>query len=104
MLSLERMRPLEGLVLRNGRLWVDFFAQHHVDAMDLSLSTVLWMLHPFPGETDKDYRRHLGCFGITGSLELRKMEPPSGGQSRCLSRPHIFILDEPSNHLDALAK
>src|SRR5436190_6046149 len=46
-------------------------------------------------------------FGITGMTGLQKLEHLSGGQKSrvafaCLSlqKPHILVLDEPSNHLD----
>lgn len=106
-LLMEKLTPLEGMVTRNGRLRVGYFAQHHVDAMDLSLSAVSWMSQTYPGKSDEEYRRHLGSFGITGPLGLQKMELLSGGQKSrvafaalCLTQPHILILDEPSNHLD----
>lgn len=106
-LILDQLRPLEGVINKNGRLRVGYFAQHHVDAMDLSLSAVTWMAQAYPGKSDEEYRRHLGSFGITGSLGLQKMELLSGGQKSrvafaalCLNQPHLLILDEPSNHLD----
>lgn len=106
-LLLDKLRPLEGTITKNGRLRIGYFAQHHVDAMDLNLSAVSWMAQAYPGKSDEEYRRHLGSFGITGSLGLQKMELLSGGQKSrvafaalCLNQPHILILDEPSNHLD----
>ncbi|KAG7194769.1 ATP-binding cassette, regulator of translational elongation [Scheffersomyces spartinae] len=106
-LLMDQLLPMEGMISRNGRLRIGYFAQHHVDAMDLTLSAVSWMSATFPGKSDEEYRRHLGAFGITGSLGLQKMELLSGGQKSrvafaalCLSQPHILILDEPSNHLD----
>lgn len=106
-LILDQLRPLEGVINKNGRLRVGYFAQHHVDAMDLNLSAVTWMAQAYPGKSDEEYRRHLGSFGITGSLGLQKMELLSGGQKSrvafaalCLNQPHLLILDEPSNHLD----
>lgn len=104
---LEQLRPLSGYVSRNPRLRIGYFTQHHVDSMDLSTSAVDWMSKTFPGKTDEEYRRHLGSFGITGTLGLQKMQLLSGGQKSrvafaalCLNNPHILILDEPSNHLD----
>ncbi|CAH2351673.1 protein Gcn20p [[Candida] railenensis] len=106
-LLMENLSPLSGLISRNGRLRIGYFAQHHVDSMDLNLSAVSWMSQKFPGKSDEEYRRHLGSFGITGTLGLQKMELLSGGQKSrvafaalCLNQPHILILDEPSNHLD----
>ncbi|CCF57445.1 hypothetical protein KAFR_0C04540 [Kazachstania africana CBS 2517] len=104
---MEQLRPLQGYVSRNGRLRIGYFTQHHVDSMDLTTSAVDWMSKTFPGKNDEEYRRHLGAFGITGSLGLQKMQLLSGGQKSrvafaalCLNNPHILILDEPSNHLD----
>lgn len=104
---MEQLRPLQGYVSRNPRLRVAYFTQHHVDSMDLNASAVDWMSNTFPGRTDEEYRRHLGAFGITGSLGLQRMQLLSGGQKSrvafaalCLNNPHILVLDEPSNHLD----
>lgn len=104
---MEQLRPTKGYVSRNPRLRIGYFTQHHVDSMDLNTSAVDWMSKTFPGKTDEEYRRHLGAFGITGSLGLQKMQLLSGGQKSrvafaalCLNNPHILVLDEPSNHLD----
>lgn len=104
---MEQLRPLTGHVSRNTRLRIGYFTQHHVDSMDLMSSAVDWMSKTYPGKTDEEYRRHLGSFGITGTLGLQKIALLSGGQKSrvafaalCLNNPHILILDEPSNHLD----
>ncbi|KAH8428872.1 putative AAA family ATPase GCN20 [Aspergillus melleus] len=103
----NQLQPTSGLISQNARLRVGFFAQHHVDALDLTTSAVSFMAKTYPGKTDEDYRRHLGAFGITGMTGLQRMELLSGGQKSrvafaCLSltNPHILVLDEPSNHLD----
>lgn len=51
--------------------------------------------------------QHLGAFGITGLTGLQKIGTLSGGQKSrvafsvlSMQRPHIILLDEPSNHLD----
>ncbi|PKY01864.1 hypothetical protein P168DRAFT_256735 [Aspergillus campestris IBT 28561] len=102
-----QLQPTSGLISTHSRLRVGFFAQHHVDALDLTTSPVSFMAKTYPGKTDEDYRRHLGAFGITGMTGLQRMELLSGGQKSrvafaCLSltNPHILVLDEPSNHLD----
>ena len=104
---MEKLTPLKGHLSRNPRINIGYFAQHHVDAMDLNTSAVDWMSKTYPGRSDEEYRRHLGAFGITGSLGLQQMQLLSGGQKSrvafaalCLNNPHILILDEPSNHLD----
>ncbi|WYZ35590.1 hypothetical protein EsH8_X_000237 [Colletotrichum jinshuiense] len=106
-LLIGKLSPTSGLISQNPRLRVGFFAQHHVDALDLNASAVGFMAKEYPGRTDEEYRRQLGAFGITGTTGLQKMEVLSGGQKSrvafaclALTNPHILVLDEPSNHLD----
>jgi ATP-binding cassette, subfamily F, member 3 len=106
-LLIGRLAPLSGLISSHARLRIGFFAQHHVDALDLTTSAVSFMSKTYPGRTDEEYRRTLGAFGITGTTGLQKMEQLSGGQKSrvafaclALTNPHILVLDEPSNHLD----
>ena len=125
-LLIGQLQASQGLISQNPRLRVGFFAQHHVDALDMNASAVGFMAKNFPGKVDEEYRRHLGAyvlqifhfggnpakfafssFGITGMTGLQKMALLSGGQKSrvafaCLSltNPHILVLDEPSNHLD----
>ncbi|KAF1840794.1 P-loop containing nucleoside triphosphate hydrolase protein [Cucurbitaria berberidis CBS 394.84] len=106
-LLIGALQPTSGLISQNPRLRVGFFAQHHVDALDLNDSAVGFMSKQYHGKADEEYRRHLGAFGITGMTGLQKMELLSGGQKSrvafaclALTNPHILVLDEPSNHLD----
>jgi ATP-binding cassette, subfamily F, member 3 len=106
-LLIGHLQPTSGIISQHPRLRVGFFAQHHVDALDMNTSAVGFMQKNYPGKTDEEYRRHLGAFGITGMTGLQKLELLSGGQKSrvafaCLSltNPHILVLDEPSNHLD----
>lgn len=106
-LLIGALSPTSGLISSNPRLRLAFFAQHHVDALDMNTSAVSFMASRYPGKSDEEYRRHLGAFGITGMTGLQKMELLSGGQKSrvafaCLGllNPHILVLDEPSNHLD----
>ena len=106
-LLIGALQPTSGLISQNPRLRIGFFAQHHVDALDMNTSAVGFMAQKYPGRSDEEYRRHLGAFGITGMTGLQKMALLSGGQKSrvafaCLglTNPHILVLDEPSNHLD----
>ena len=106
-LLIGKLTATSGIISQNPRLRVGFFAQHHVDALDLNTSAVSFMAKNYPGRTDEDYRRQLGAFGITGTTGLQKMDLLSGGQKSrvafaclALTNPHILVLDEPSNHLD----
>ncbi|KAL6832931.1 P-loop containing nucleoside triphosphate hydrolase protein [Trichoderma camerunense] len=106
-LLISKLEASKGLVTSHPRLRIGFFAQHHVDSLDLTMSAVSFMAKAYPGRTDEEYRRQLGAFGITGTTGLQKMVQLSGGQKSrvafaclALTQPHILVLDEPSNHLD----
>ncbi|KAL5084493.1 hypothetical protein Trisim1_011672 [Trichoderma cf. simile WF8] len=106
-LLISKLEASKGLVTSHPRLRIGFFAQHHVDSLDLTMSAVSFMAKAYPGKTDEEYRRQLGAFGITGTTGLQKMVQLSGGQKSrvafaclALTQPHILVLDEPSNHLD----
>ena len=106
-LLIGQLSPTSGMISQHPRLRIGFFAQHHVDSLDLTQSAVAFLAQKFPGKTDEEYRRHLGAFGITGTTGLQKMGLLSGGQKSrvafamlSLQNPHILVLDEPSNHLD----
>ncbi|OAQ96508.1 hypothetical protein LLEC1_01769 [Akanthomyces lecanii] len=106
-LLIGKLQALSGIISANSRLRIGFFAQHHIDALDLTVSAVSFMAKNYPGKSDEEYRRQLGAFGITGTTGLQKMGQLSGGQKSrvafaclALTNPHILVLDEPSNHLD----
>lgn len=71
------------------------------------MSSVQFLQTKFPGQTEQEYRSHLGSFGITGLTSLQKIGTLSGGQKSrvafavlSLQRPHILLLDEVSiNHV-----
>ncbi|KAG0591226.1 hypothetical protein M758_1G156000 [Ceratodon purpureus] len=101
------LEPISGTVFRSAKVRMAVFSQHHVDGLDLSSTPLLYMAHCFPGVLEQRLRAHLGSFGITGNLALQSMYTLSGGQKSrvafakiTFNKPHILLLDEPSNHLD----
>ena len=83
------------------------FTQHHVNTLDLSATAVEFLARSFPGATPEAVRAHLGSFGVSGDLALQRMKTLSGGQKSRVAfalltwkKPHVLLLDEPSNNLD----
>ncbi|KAK9161064.1 hypothetical protein Syun_007405 [Stephania yunnanensis] len=101
------LQPSSGTVYRSAKVRIAVFSQHHVDGLDLSSNPLLYMMRCYPGVPEQKLRAHLGSFGVTGNLALQPMYTLSGGQKSRVAfakitfkKPHIILLDEPSNHLD----
>ncbi|KAM7355059.1 ATP-binding cassette sub-family F member 3 [Cochliomyia hominivorax] len=98
--------PIGNIVLHRS-LRIGYFAQHHVDHLNMNLTCVGVLAVSFPGRPDEEYRRQLGSFGISGTLALQSLASLSGGQKSrvalakmCMAEPNFLVLDEPTNHLD----
>lgn len=101
------LNPTKGNRFCNRQLRIGYFSQHHVDQLDLRLSSVGLLAERFPGKTVEEYRRQLGRFGVSGDLALQQLASLSGGQksrvafaAMAAANPNFLILDEPTNHLD----
>nr|ACF79675.1 unknown [Zea mays] len=101
------LQPTSGTVFRSPKVRMAVFNQHHVDGLDLTVNPLLYMMKCYPGVPEQKLRAHLGSFGVSGSLALQSMYTLSGGQKSRVAfakitfkKPHIILLDEPSNHLD----
>ncbi|GMF71263.1 unnamed protein product [[Candida] boidinii] len=46
--------PIDGSVSKNSRLRIGYFAQHHVDGMDLTKNAVEWLTDKYPGKNDEE--------------------------------------------------
>jgi ATP-binding cassette subfamily F protein 3 len=110
------LNPRKGFRHAHRNLRIGYFSQHHVDQLDMNITSIDLLAARFPGKPAEEYRRQLGCFGVSGDLALQQVSSLSGGQksrlafaAMCMINPNFFILDEPTNHLDvesieALAK
>uniref|UniRef100_T1JK48 ABC transporter domain-containing protein n=1 Tax=Strigamia maritima TaxID=126957 RepID=T1JK48_STRMM len=110
------LSPVRGIRHVHRNLRIGYFSQHHIDQLDMTISSVEFIASKLPGKPVEEYRRQLGSFGVSGDLALQQINTLSGGQksrvafaAMCMNRPNFLILDEPTNHLDvetieALAK
>lgn len=119
-LMLGELTPTEGRVTIKQGTRVALVNQHHADQLDLTKSPLQFMQAKFPapeGVTAYDHlqrlRGHLASCGVTGGMagtfDLQNVPAAalSGGQrSRValaavsFSKPHVLVLDEPTNNLD----
>lgn len=101
------LTPTSGMISAHRGLKFGYFAQHHVDQLNMNTTCVGLLQEAFPGRPIEEYRRQLGSFGISGDLALQLVASLSGGQKSrvtfakmCMAQPNFLILDEPTNHLD----
>ncbi|XP_055908027.1 ATP-binding cassette sub-family F member 3 [Eupeodes corollae] len=102
-----QLSTIHGNIVMHRGLRIGYFAQHHVDHLNMNVTCVGVLEELFPGKPDEEYRRQLGSFGISGTLALQSIASLSGGQKSrvalakmCMAQPNFLVLDEPTNHLD----
>ncbi|KAL1137978.1 hypothetical protein AAG570_009673 [Ranatra chinensis] len=106
-LILGVLTPTVGTRVAHRNLRCAYFSQHHVDQLEMDITSVDLLQREFPGKPIEEYRRQLGSFGISGDLALQTVASLSGGQKSrvafakmCMAKPNFLVLDEPTNHLD----
>ena len=84
-----------------------FYAQHQLEALDLSNDLITELHHCGSSYTDQELRSLLGCFLFSGDDVFKKIRVLSGGEKArvalaktIISKANFLLLDEPTNHLD----
>ena len=102
-LILGELQPTDGIITLNSNVNIALFSQHHVDILNLGLTSVEYLTEKFSGLKEQEYRRHLGKYGIKDDLAMMQIGNLSGGQKSRLvfailtwKEPHLLILDEPT--------
>eukprot|EP00729_Bicosta_minor_P013745 gene13745-25752_t len=110
-LLLQELEPTRGTVVRDRRARIALVNQHHADQIDMDETPLEFMANQFPGTGSRDHvdalRSHLSGCGIKAELQGVPTRALSGGQRSRVAmaavsyrRPHVLILDEPTNNLD----
>ena len=88
-------------------LYIGYFAQHQLEALDTQASPLLHLQRLSPKESEQSLRNFLGGFGFHGDEALAQVGRFSGGEKARLAlaiiawqKPNLLLLDEPTNHLD----
>jgi len=100
------LTPIGGMVRPHSRLHMVRFTQHFVDVLDMNTTPLEYIMKEFDLH-DESAASWLGRFGISGGVQIQKIEHLSDGQKSRLvfawmayQEPHLILLDEPTNHLD----
>ena len=84
-----------------------FYAQHQLEALNLSNEILQEMKENSGERTETELRSLLGCFLFSGEDVFKKIKVLSGGEKARVSlaktlitEANFLLLDEPTNHLD----
>ena len=84
-----------------------FYAQHQLEALNLSNTILDEMKEAGSKKTELELRTLLGCFLFSGDDADKKIKVLSGGEKArvalaktMISKANFLLLDEPTNHLD----
>ena len=96
-----------GNIVVNPKVVIGYFNQHSTDVLKPDETPIEYLLSKNKNLKEFDARKFLGSIGLEGLIHTTKISNLSGGQKSrvCLAqinsmRPHVLLLDEPSNNLD----
>ncbi len=107
----ERLRLLNGKVLKSRKLRTAYFAQHQTEELDVEKTAFQIMSDAMGFVPSVKVYTQLGSFGLEKNKADTYVKNLSGGEKARLmlalitkDRPHLLILDEPTNHLDIISR
>jgi len=104
----DELQPTKGQVKRNSHLKISRFTQHFEDVLDLNMTPLAFFKEKIMTDAPVDrVRSLLARYGCTGDMQQQIMGQLSAGQKArivfakmAFDKPHILMLDEPTNPLD----
>ncbi len=103
----DTLEPLTGERVTGEHFRLGYFAQHQLEALDLSASPALHIQRISPEASEQKIRNFLGGFDFQGDRAFEPIHHFSGGEKARLAlaliawrEPNVLLLDEPTNHLD----
>ena len=107
-LIMQELDPVLGTCYMPNAVQHGYFAQHHLESLDYSLTPLECLKKEFgSGVTQQQLYAQLGRFSLGDQFARRRIGTLSGGQKSRLAfsiltwySPHLIIMDEPTNHLD----
>jgi ATP-binding cassette subfamily F protein 3 len=107
----NKLSPMQGEMVRSGKLRIGYFSQHQTDELDVESTPFQEMARMVQKKTgdwkESAVRARLGAFGFGKTLADNRIGDLSGGEKARLlfafmsfDAPHLLLLDEPTNHLD----
>ena len=93
----------------NERVKIGYFSQTEMD--DLSITPIQYISSLYPLMTPLEIRKALARCGVKSNLAIKPLKELSGGEEAktrltalTIARSNVLILDEPTNHIDKVAK
>lgn len=74
------LQPTLGDIRPHGHLKLGRFTQHFVDVLELEKTPLEFFEEQYPSDSREDLRKYLGRFGVSGRMQVQKMEELSDGQ------------------------
>jgi len=103
------LKPTCGEIIRSSILRIGYYNQHFEESMSLNKNPVTYLMDLNPNIDITLAHKYLSMFGLEPCYHSTKISELSGGQkarakfaSFGVIKPHLLILDEPSNHLDMI--
>lgn len=102
------IKPYDGVVELGHNVHYAYFKQ--IEDVK-GISPIQYLMDKFPDITESEARAKIGQFGVKNSLMMQEMQKLSGGEQTrvrlaalSLVPCSLLVLDEPTNHIDVLAK